>query len=213
MQEPLFPAWTNSVYWVAIGAAASALVGAPLLLMAWVRTPYAAGQTEPADQPVKFDHRHHVRDDGIDCLYCHENATKGPSAGVPPTARCMSCHSQVWTESPEVARVRESYFDGKPIVWRRVNALPDFVFFDHSVHTTRGIGCVSCHGRVDLMARVYQDKSLDMSWCLGCHRHPERELRPRDAITDMEWHGTQLGRDLAREYGTRHVTDCTGCHR
>jgi hypothetical protein len=215
MERPLFPVWSNTVYWVAIALVAGAVVGGPLLLLAWARTPYATGVAQPVDQPVKFDHRHHVRDDGIDCLYCHENATKGPNAGVPPTARCMNCHGQVWTQSPEVARVRESYFSGQPIAWRRVNTLPDFVFFDHSVHTTRGIGCVSCHGRVDLMGQVYQAKGLDMSWCLGCHRDPAKELRPLDKITDMEWQPERegLGRALAEKYGTRRITDCSGCHR
>jgi hypothetical protein len=158
------------VLWTAIACGAVCAATGVAAPMVWVRTPYVTGQGQPVDQPVKFDHRHHAADDGIDCLYCHENATRAPYAGVPPTARCMGCHAQIWTQSPELDVVRASFFEDRPIVWRRVNALPKFVYFDHSVHLASGVHCEECHGRVDRMASVYQAEELSMSWCLGCHR-------------------------------------------
>jgi hypothetical protein len=182
--------------------------------MVWVRTPYATGEGTPLDQPVKFDHRHHVADAGIDCLYCHENAARSPHAGVPPTARCMGCHSQIWVGSPEVEPVRVSFFDSRPLAWRRVNSLPKFVFFDHSIHLAKGVGCVECHGRVDRMAAVYQATELSMSWCLGCHRDPGPHIRPPELVTDMEYTASiATRRGIARQLGVRSLTDCSTCHR
>src|SRR5262249_24282482 len=131
---PLFPPWSNTVLWIALVGVAVGGASIVVFPMVWVRTPYATGERTPLDQPVKFDHRHHVADDGIDCLYCHENAARSPHAGVPPTARCMGCHGQIWVGSPEVEPVRASFFDSRPLAWRRVNSLPKFVFFDHSIH-------------------------------------------------------------------------------
>ncbi|HVJ92326.1 MAG TPA: cytochrome c3 family protein, partial [Labilithrix sp.] len=176
----LFPAYSNQILWLAIGALGAAIVGIPTVLIAWARTGYATDEREPPEQPVKFDHRHHARDDGITCEYCHDGARTGAFAGVPPTSRCMGCHSQVWTSSPELSVVRHSYFSDEPIHWVRVNRLPDFVFFNHSAHTNHGVGCVTCHGRVDLMAQVYAAEPLTMRWCLDCHRQPEAHLRPLD---------------------------------
>lgn len=185
----LFRPSANSLYWLAIAAIGGAVVGVPAFLVGWARTPYATGQNEPRAQPVKFDHRHHTHDVGIECLYCHSGATKTSHAGVPATSVCMGCHSQIWTTSPELAAVRASYFEGTPIRWARVNALPDFVFFDHSVHVNHGVACETCHGNVDQMGQVYAARSLTMSFCLDCHRNaPAR-------------------------YGARALTDCTHCHR
>lgn len=214
----LFPAYANQVYWVAIGVVAAAIAVAPAALIAWARSPYATGQGEPPEQPIKFDHRHHVRDDGITCEYCHGGVERSPFAGIPATSVCVNCHAQVWTASPELAEVRRSYFANEPIRWLRVNALPDFVFFDHSAHVTKGVGCVSCHGRVDTMGQVYQAAPLTMRWCLDCHREPEGHLRPLDAITDMEWapdpaRAKELGRELRASLGVRSVVECSGCHR
>lgn len=185
--------------------------------MAWVRTPQITGQFSPLEQPVEFDHRHHVADDGIDCRYCHDLVERSPYAGVPPTERCMNCHNQIWPDSPLLAPVWASYFKNEPIVWRRVHQLPEFVYFDHSIHVNKGVGCESCHGRVDRMARVYQVASLQMGWCLDCHRRPERVLRPVEEITTMGWVPSrpqeELGRELMERYGVRRVTDCTACHR
>lgn len=206
---PLFRPSANSLYWLALAAIAGAIVGTPAALIAWARSPYATGQQEVVDQPVKFDHRHHVRDDGVDCLYCHYGADRSRYAGVPATSVCMGCHDQIWTDSRELDLVRRSAFEGRPIAWRRVSRLPDFVFFDHSIHVNKGVGCVTCHGRVDQMAQVYAVAPRTMRWCLDCHRAPDPQLRPLDAITDMEWKAD--GREL--DVRARSVTDCTGCHR
>jgi hypothetical protein len=210
----LFAPWSNTVLWVAL--ATSLLVGSSAIAAAllWVRTPYVTGENQPMDQPVKFDHRHHVRDDGIDCLYCHDNATRAPYAGVPPTSRCMGCHAQVWTNSPELSVVRASFFDARPIHWQRVNSLPKFVFFDHSIHLAKGVGCVECHGRVDTMAEVSQEKPLSMSWCLGCHRDPVPHVRSPDRVTDMEYEPSmEERRAVATKLGVRSLTYCSTCHR
>ncbi len=193
------------------------VVGIPLFLMVWVRTPWITGQGIPVAQPIAFDHRHHVSDDAIGCLYCHDLAVRSPSAGIPPTGRCLNCHSQIWSESPELAGVWRSYLTGAPIAWRRVHQLPDFVYFDHSIHVGKGIGCESCHGRVDRMARIYQVAPLTMSWCLDCHRNPEPHLRPLERITAMGWKPDrpqrEVGLELMNEYDVRSITNCTACHR
>jgi hypothetical protein len=211
----LFPAYANQIFWVAIGTGAVAVVGIPTALIAWARTPYATAEDHPPEQPVKFDHRHHARDDGITCEYCHRGAFDSPIAGVPATAVCMNCHGQIWPSSPELSPVRHSYFSDEPIRWQRVNRLPDFVFFNHSAHVTHGVGCVSCHGRVDLMPQVYPAAPLTMRWCLDCHRDPAPHLRPLDKITDMEWtpSSPEEGRELQAKLGARSLTNCTTCHR
>src|SRR5262249_10487896 len=137
--------------------------------------------------PIPFDHRHHVRDDGIDCLFCHDGADRSAYAGIPGADRCMGCHAQIWNDSSLIAPIRDSAATGRAIRWRRVHSLPDFVYFDHSIHVTRGIGCVECHGDVDNMAAVFQVHRLNMSWCLDCHRDPMPHLRPRDQITSTTW--------------------------
>lgn len=196
--------------------ALAALVG-PAAVVAWAHTPYATGRAEPVVQPIKFDHRHHVRDNGIDCLYCHFEATRSRNAGVPPTSVCMGCHAQIWTDSPELEAVRQSAFTGEPIAWRRVHAMPAFVRFDHRVHVSKGVGCVSCHDRVDQMPETFAVHDLTMSWCLGCHRDPAPHLRPLEAITDMTLHASgtprALGEELRRTLDVDPRTDCTTCHQ
>jgi hypothetical protein len=214
---PLFPAWSNSALRFALGAAVTAAVALPCLAMAWVRTPYMSGQDTPVMQPIKFDHRHHVRDDGIDCLYCHAGATRSAYASIPAVSTCMDCHSQVWTASPELTRLRSAYFKSEPIAWVRVNNLPRHVFFNHAIHVAKGVGCVTCHGRVDLMPQVYQAETLFMQWCLACHRHPENYLRPLAEITSMEWEPSrpqvEVGREVQAALDVHPTTDCSGCHR
>ncbi len=192
-------------------------VAGPAALMAWVRSPLHTGKGEPIVQPVAFDHRHHVRDDGIDCRYCHYDVERSPMAGVPDTGLCMNCHAQIWTDSPLLEPVRKSYFEKEPIRWERVNVLPDFVFFNHSIHVSRGVGCEACHGRVDLMAGVQKASSLDMDFCLGCHREPWKHLRPADAVTQMGYVPSEpqaeLGWRLQREHHINPPTYCSGCHR
>jgi hypothetical protein len=202
---------SNAVFAITIAAIAAVLFGVPAFLIAGARTPYTTGQGDPLDQPVFFDHRHHVGDDGIDCRYCHDLVERSRYAGVPPTERCLGCHSQIWSESPLLEPVWMSYRSGDSIPWVRVHRLPDFVYFDHSAHVTKGVGCASCHGPVDRMARVYQWAPLTMQWCLDCHRSPEPRLRPQAAITAMvsmppreaDWDVPEVSPG----------TTCSTCHR
>lgn len=214
---PPFPPWSDSLLRAGLVLVAVTVLGIPLLLMAWVRSPQITGERDPIAQPIAFDHRHHVGDDGIDCRYCHDLVDRSPYAGVPPTERCLNCHSQIWNTSPELALVWTSYTTDTPIPWRRVHQLPGFVYFDHAIHVGKGIGCETCHGRVDRMARVYQVAPLTMGWCLDCHREPERYLRPLDQVTAMGWRPErpqrELGRELKERYRVRSITNCTACHR
>jgi hypothetical protein len=214
---PLFPAWSTTVFRVLLCALIGAIVAVPALLLAWERTPYVSGEKDLKMQPVKFDHRHHVRDDGIACVYCHTDVRRTASAGIPAASLCMGCHAQIWNDSPELAAVRASYFSDVPLRWERVTRLPDFVFFNHSIHVAKGVGCVSCHGRVDLMGQVYAVEPFTMDFCLDCHRAPEKHLRPPEHVMDMVWKPERSQSAVGREVRDRlHVqpgTDCTTCHR
>lgn len=216
--KPLFPEWSNSIFRFALGTGVAGAVGVPAFLMLWVRTPYMTGQDEPLMQPIKFDHRHHVRDDGIDCRYCHGGVDRSAYAGIPAASVCMGCHAQVWPASPELRVLRDAYFHGEPLEWERVSNLPRHVFFNHSIHVAKGVGCVTCHGRVDLMGQVYQAEPLAMGWCLDCHRNPTPHLRPPEEVTNMEWTPAprtqdEVGREVGATYDVRPTTDCSGCHR
>jgi cytochrome c peroxidase len=151
------------------------------------RSPYTtyAGVRKP--QPVPFSHQHHVTGLGIDCRYCHTSVETSSFAGIPPTKTCMNCHSQIWTNAQLLEPVRASYRSGESLQWTRVNQLPDFVYFNHSIHITKGVGCNTCHGPVDQMPLMYQQESLQMEWCLGCHRDPGKNLRPRDQVFNMRY--------------------------
>ena len=184
------------------------------------RSSYITEADVVREQPIQFSHKHHVEDDGIDCRYCHTSVEQSAFAGIPPTKTCMNCHSQIFAASPYLEPIRESFRTGKPIEWTRVHKLPEFVYFNHSIHVNKGVGCASCHGQVNLMPLVRQVASLQMEWCLDCHRHPERALRPRKQVFNMQWQppADQLeeGRRLAREYNIRSVeelTSCSTCHR
>jgi len=184
----------------------------------WARTPYARNMETPIEQPLQFDHRHHTRDEGIDCRYCHNTVEKGPFASIPPTQLCLNCHSQVWNKSPLLEPVRKSFIDNKPIVWNRVYKVPEFVYFNHSIHVNKGVGCVTCHGRVDQMAAVEKATPLTMGWCLDCHRNPAKNLRPVEEMTNMTWtppHGEETATaELMLEKNDVHTrTSCTTCHR
>ncbi len=169
-------------------------------------------------QPVPFSHKHHVSDDGIDCRYCHDTVETASNAGMPATHTCMTCHSQLWTQAAMLAPVRASLAEGKPLRWRAVYVLPDYVYFDHSIHVAKGVGCTECHGPIGDMPLTYKATTLYMSWCLDCHRNPAPHLRPREAVFDPHWQrtsSTPSGATLMRMYhihpGT--LTDCSVCHR
>jgi hypothetical protein len=169
------------------------------------------------DQPVAFSHERHVAGNGIDCRYCHTSVETSAFAGIPPTKTCMNCHRQVFADSPFLEPVRTSFRDGRPLQWTRVHDLPDFVYFNHGIHVDKGIGCSSCHGRVDRMPLTYLVNPLYMEWCLGCHRSPERSVRPREAVLRMDYPAppdqASLGRKLVAEYRIRSLIDCDVCHR
>ena len=145
------------------------------------------------EQPVEFSHEHHVRGLGIDCRYCHTSVETSASAGMPSTATCMNCHAHIWKQSPLLEPVRASYRTGESLEWTRVHDLPDFVYFNHSVHVAAGVGCASCHGRVDKMPLMWREHSLHMDWCLECHRNPEPHRRPRDEVFNLAWEPPTLG--------------------
>jgi hypothetical protein len=197
------------------------------------RSPYVtyAGVVRP--QPAPFSHQHHVAGLGIDCRYCHTSVEDSRFAGIPPTKTCMNCHSQIWTNAALLEPVRESFRSNKSLVWTRVNDLPDFVYFDHSIHINKGVGCNTCHGAVDRMPLMYNYASLQMEWCLNCHRAPEKNLRPRDQVFNMRYEEPSsykpltfdgrtftdqdsLGRYLIKKYNLRterDITSCSTCHR
>jgi len=180
------------------------------------RSAWATRQGVIRKQPVPFSHDHHVAAMGIDCLYCHTSVEESSFAGIPPTATCMNCHKLIWNDSPMLEPVRESFRTGEPIEWVRVHDLPDFVYFDHSIHIAKGVGCVTCHGRVDQMPLMKQDASLQMEWCLDCHRQPERFVRPRSEIYNMTWRADDqesLGAQLVAEYDIESRLSCSTCHR
>src|ERR1700760_3368024 len=154
-------------------------------LMEFQRSPYVTAQHIAPEQPIPFSHQHHVAGVGLDCRYCHTSVEDSSFAGIPPTKTCMNCHSEIFANSPFLEPVRDSFRTGKSIEWTRVHDLPDFVYFNHSIHVNKGVGCESCHGRVDKMPLMWKANSLEMSWCLDCHRNPQRVLRPLDQITTM----------------------------
>jgi len=193
-------------------------VGFALLLGREVnRSPYVTQADTARDQPVPFSHAHHVGGIGIDCRYCHTSAETSSVAGIPPTKTCMNCHSQIWLDSPTLEPVRASFRSGQSIEWTRVHDLPDFVYFDHSAHVNKGVGCTTCHGRVDRMPLMWQESSLYMEWCLDCHRAPEKYVRPREEVFNPAWeppsNQVEEGRKLVAQYAIHPRTSCSTCHR
>lgn len=216
--EVLFPSWTDKAI---RGIVLLAVLGAPTapLLVAYGASPLTMNVGYAPVQPIPYSHALHVGELGIDCRYCHTSVETTARANVPPTQTCMNCHAKVMTKSAALAPLRESFETGNPVEWVRVHDLPDHAAFNHSAHVTRGIGCVSCHGRVDTMDIVRQEKALSMSWCLDCHRHPEKHLRPPEEATNMQW--TPPNGEDPYDFGKRfmrdnHISprqDCSTCHR
>ena len=184
------------------------------------RSSYLTGRYLEKQQPVQFSHKHHVGDDGVDCRYCHTAVETSSSAGMPPTQTCMNCHSQIWADSPYLEPVRASFRENKPIEWNRVHDLPEYAYFNHSIHVNKGVGCSSCHGDVANMPSVYQENTLQMEWCLSCHREPEKFMRPKEEIFNTKWDVNNLTLDerkqLKEDYKVRTkemLTSCSTCHR
>jgi hypothetical protein len=200
------------------------LFGVVLLIatIGWVvlllqRSDYVTGANANITQPVQFSHAHHVGGVGLDCRYCHTSVEQSPFANIPPTKTCMNCHSQIFTQAPILEPVRASFRTGTSLEWIRVHDLPDFVYFNHSIHIKKGMGCETCHGRIDQMQGIRQVSSLQMEWCLDCHRAPEKYVRPRSAVFQMgyEPQGDQMeiGHRLVKEYKIQSLTSCSTCHR
>jgi hypothetical protein len=168
-------------------------------------------------QPIYFSHKHHVKDDGIDCRYCHTGVETSHFAGLPPTETCMTCHSQIWNNASVTQPIRDSWASGTSIEWTRVHDLPDFVYFNHSIHINKGIGCSTCHGQVNDMPWVYKVNTLYMNWCINCHRDPAQYIRPKTEVFNMDYKypsdQAQLGAHLVKEYHVQSLTDCYTCHR
>jgi Cytochrome c7 and related cytochrome c len=208
-------------------AARSSLFGVLILVLfvGWVvftlmRSSWVTKQNEFVEQPIQFSHAHHVGGIGLDCRYCHTSVEKAAFAGIPPTKTCMNCHSQIWANAPMLEPVRASFRNNTPLTWSRVNDLPDFVYFNHQIHVKQGVGCATCHGPVDKMPLVYQATSMQMEWCLDCHRAPEKYLRPRSEVFNMAYEAPanqlEVGLALKKEYkvaGAEHMTSCSVCHR
>jgi hypothetical protein len=213
----IFHRSTNMVARVSIYGSLVALLALSFALYGLSASPYLTDVNQPKDQPVPFSHRHHAGELGIDCRYCHTSVEESSFAGVPPTQTCMTCHSQIWTNSAMLEPVRASYRTGKSIAWIRVNALPDFVYFNHSIHIHKGIGCTTCHGPIAEMPLTWKANTLQMGWCLECHRAPEKFVRPRNQVFNPNYKPpadqAALGARLLKEYQIQSLTNCSTCHR
>jgi Cytochrome c7 and related cytochrome c/Class III cytochrome C family len=197
------------------------LVGvATVAVLAVARSPYMTRQNISREQPVQFSHKHHVGDDGIDCRYCHTGVETSAVAGIPPTKTCMNCHSVLFNTSAYLEPVRESYRSDTSIAWVKIHRLADFVYFNHSIHVNKGVGCSTCHGQINQMPLVFQANTLLMQWCVECHRNPEQVLRPKDQVFNMDWKApdnqAEIGAELRKLYNIRttvELTSCSTCHR
>ncbi len=212
----VFPAWTNLIR--PLLAVILVTVPAYLVALVWLGgSPKTTDVGYRPEQPVPFSHALHAGQLGMDCRYCHTTVEKAAFAAVPPTQTCMNCHKQVRSTSPRLLLVRESYASGLPIPWVKVHDLPDYAYFNHSAHVRAGVGCASCHGRVDTMEVVQQVHTLSMGWCLECHRNPDPHLRPPELVTAMDWvppgDPAEYGRRLREAAGIKPSVDCWTCHR
>jgi len=216
----LFAPGADAILRLYILAGVSGVLAIGLVLFGLSHSDYVGSVGIAPAQPVPFSHKHHSGELGIDCRYCHQQVEAQATAGLPPTHTCMTCHSEIWTGSPMLAPVRESLANNEPLHWTRVNRLPDYAYFNHSIHITKGIGCSSCHGAMDTMQLTYAAQSFKMEFCLSCHRAPENFVRPQQEVWNMEWKApadqATVGPALVKEYhiaGPDRLTDCSICHR
>ena len=216
----LFAPGADAIFRLYIFSGLGVVLFAVVGLYSWARSDYVGSVGVAPAQPVPFSHKHHVGELGIDCRNCHAQAETYETAGLPPTHTCMTCHSQIWTGSPMLAPVRDSLANNQPLQWTRVNHLPDYVYFNHSVHVTAGVGCSSCHGAVDTMQLTYAAQSFTMRFCLECHRNPQDSLRPQSEVWNTEWtppdNQAEIGAALAKQHNVpsaQLLTNCSTCHR
>ena len=213
----IFHRSTNTISRVSIFGALFIVGGLLWLFAAINRSPWVTQAHVAREQPIQFSHERHVAGNGIDCRYCHTSVEDSAFAGIPPTKTCMNCHSEIFANSPFLEPVRSSLRNDTAIRWTRVHDLPDFVYFNHSIHVNKGVGCTTCHGQVDRMPLMYQEKSLQMEWCLECHRQPEQFVRPREAVFRVDYqppaNQQELGSRLVTDYQIQKLTSCSTCHR
>jgi Zn ribbon nucleic-acid-binding protein len=213
----IFHRSTNTISRVSIFGALFVVAGLLWLLAAVNRSPWVTAAHVAREQPIQFSHERHVGGNGIDCRYCHTSVEDSPFAGIPPTKTCMNCHSEIFANSAFLEPVRASFRTNTAIHWTRVHDLPDFAYFNHSIHVKKGVGCTTCHGQVDRMPLMWQEQSLQMEWCVDCHRNPERYVRPRDAVFSVTYrppsNQLELGTRLVAEYEIQKLTSCSTCHR
>lgn len=216
----IFNRSANAVARMTLAGVAGLVIVLVAIVFTLMRSSWATKQNEVVEQPIQFSHAHHAGGEGFDCRYCHTSVETSSFAGIPSTSICMNCHSQIWTNAPILEPVRASFRDGTNLEWVRVNDLPDFVYFSHQIHVRQGVGCATCHGRVDQMPLMLQAAPLLMEWCIGCHRAPEKYLRPRSEVFNMAYvppaNQLELGQRLKAEYNVasvEHLTSCSVCHR
>jgi len=216
MLKPILPKWTN--YLKEIAGVATVGGGLYVTVLIWFGfSPKTIAVGYAPEQPVPYSHKLHAGDLGIDCRYCHTTVEEHGYAAIPPTQTCMNCHDKIWHESPKLEPLRTAHAEGKPLEWRKVHDLPDYVFFNHSRHVTAGVSCVSCHGRVDQAEVVTLNEEFSMGWCLDCHRDPAPHIRPAEFVTKLDWKPEMdarvLGEKLIAEKSIQTSTDCSTCHR
>ncbi|MBY0587510.1 cytochrome c3 family protein [bacterium] len=229
MNRFYFPAWTNTLLGL-IGPVMTLGLIYVVAVLWFGAVPNTTDVGYAPTQPIPFSHKLHAGDLKMDCRYCHTSVEKAAFAAIPPTSTCLNCHSgkdaagqvvatAIHSDSPKLAPVRESAATGQPIEWIKVHDLPDYAYFNHSAHVTRGVSCVSCHDRIDRMEKVYQSKELSMSWCLSCHRNPDPHLRPAEFVTKLDWAppegktAAEVGREIREQRGINPSTNCSTCHR
>lgn len=213
----IFRRSANAVARISILGAILLAGGVLALPFVFQRSAWNTDQHVPREQPIQFSHERHSGGNGIDCRYCHTSVEDSKFAGIPPVKTCMNCHSEVFAASEYLKPVRDAFNTNRAIEWNRVHDLPDFVHFDHSIHVSKGVGCTTCHGQVDRMPLLWQEQSLQMEWCLDCHRNPERYVRPRTAVFSVSYRPPpdqlSLGARLVADYEIQKLTSCSTCHQ